>query len=104
MPSLAEEGYLVIDSTGIKVYGESEWLVFKHGGEVKRRVWRKLHIGVSKEGLVVSRIMTNHVTDDRKCLEPLIEQANQENISEVLADTGYDSNNTYIILENKRIK
>ncbi|KIE04844.1 hypothetical protein NF27_FP00350 [Candidatus Jidaibacter acanthamoeba] len=30
LPALIEEGYLVIDSTGIKVYGESEWLVFKH--------------------------------------------------------------------------
>ena len=42
LPSLSEEGYLVVDSTGIKVYGESEWLVFKHGGEVKRRISRKL--------------------------------------------------------------
>ncbi|KIE04660.1 hypothetical protein NF27_GY00070, partial [Candidatus Jidaibacter acanthamoeba] len=38
--------------------------------------------------------MTNHVTDDRKCLEHLIKQANQEKIAEVLADGGYDGNNT----------
>ncbi|KIE04106.1 hypothetical protein NF27_JK00010 [Candidatus Jidaibacter acanthamoeba] len=30
LPLLGEEGYLMIDSTDIKVYGESEWLVFKH--------------------------------------------------------------------------
>ncbi|WP_239647834.1 transposase [Candidatus Jidaibacter acanthamoebae] len=49
LPQLTANGYLVIDSTGIKVYGESEWLIFKHGGEVKRRIWSKLHIGVSEE-------------------------------------------------------
>jgi hypothetical protein len=32
-----------IDSTGLKVYGEGEWKVRKHGSS-KRRTWRKLHI------------------------------------------------------------
>ncbi|MBA8667896.1 IS5 family transposase [Holosporaceae bacterium 'Namur'] len=101
---LTEHGCLAIDSTGIKVYGESEWLIFKHGGEVKRRIWRKLPIGVNKDGLIVSRIMTNHITDDRKCLEFLINQANQEKVTEALADSGYDSNSTYELLESKNIK
>lgn len=34
-----------IDSTGLKVYGEGEWKVRKHGWN-KRRTWRKLHIGI----------------------------------------------------------
>ncbi|WP_039454564.1 transposase [Candidatus Jidaibacter acanthamoebae] len=62
------------------------------------------YTGVSKEGLIVSRIMTNHITDDCKCLESLIQCVDIEKITEVLADTGYDSNNTYIVLENKGIK
>ena len=48
--------------------------------------------------------MTNHITDDHKCLESLIQSADIEKITEILADIGYDSNNTYIILENKGIK
>ncbi len=36
---------MVIDSTGLKVFGEGEWKVRKHGAE-KRRVWRKLHLAV----------------------------------------------------------
>ncbi len=35
----------VIDSTGLKVFGEGEWKVRKHGPD-KRRVWRKLHLAV----------------------------------------------------------
>lgn len=38
--------HLAIDATGLKVYGEGEWKVKKHGTDGKRRVWRKLHIAV----------------------------------------------------------
>ena len=37
--------HLAIDSTGLKVFGEGEWKVKKHGSE-QRRSWRKLHLSV----------------------------------------------------------
>ena len=39
--------HLVLDSTGLKVYGEGEWKVRKHGYS-KRRTWRKLHLAVDE--------------------------------------------------------
>ena len=39
--------HLQIDSTGIKVEGEGAWNARKHGG-TKRRVWRKIHIGIDE--------------------------------------------------------
>jgi Transposase DDE domain len=33
----------VIDSTGVRVYGEGEWKTRQHGVS-KRRTWRKLHL------------------------------------------------------------
>jgi hypothetical protein len=36
---------MVIDSTGLKAFGEGEWMVKKPGQE-KRRVRRKLHLAV----------------------------------------------------------
>ena len=42
-PTWGEIAYLVIDSTGLKVFGEGEWKVKKHGKE-RRRIWRKLHL------------------------------------------------------------
>ena len=45
---------LLIDSTGIKAEGEGEWNARKHGGS-KRRVWRKIHIGIDEETLEVRR-------------------------------------------------
>ena len=38
---------IVVDSTGLKVYGEGEWKVRQHGVS-KRRTWRKLHLAVDE--------------------------------------------------------
>jgi len=40
--------HLVLDSTGLKVYGEGEWKVRTHGYS-KRRTWLKLHLAVDPE-------------------------------------------------------
>ena len=45
---------LILDSTGIKVVGEKEWMKHKHGTK-QRKIWRKLHIGVNDDG------NTNHL-------------------------------------------
>lgn len=43
---------LLIDGTGIKAEGEGEWHARKHGG-AKRRLWRKIHIGVDEQTLEI---------------------------------------------------
>ena len=40
--------HVVVDSSGLKVYGEGEWKVRKHGWS-KRRTWRKLHLMIEPE-------------------------------------------------------
>jgi hypothetical protein len=47
--------HLLIDSTGIKVEGEGEWNARKHGGP-KRRVWRKIHIGIDEQTLEIRAV------------------------------------------------
>ena len=42
-PTRGEISHLVIDGTGLKVFGEGEWKVRQHGAN-RRRVWRKLHL------------------------------------------------------------
>jgi len=41
----SEPLHLLVDSTGLKIYGEGEWLDQKHGTRSRRR-WRKLHLGL----------------------------------------------------------
>ena len=38
--------HLVVDSTGLKISGEGEWLQSKHKAKAKRKSWRKLHLGL----------------------------------------------------------
>ncbi len=57
--------HLAIDATGLKVYGEGEWKVKKHGTEGKRRVWRKLHIAVdtATHEIIAAELSLSSVTD-----------------------------------------
>jgi hypothetical protein len=104
LPSLNEPTYLVIDSTDLKIFGEKEWLETKHGKQYNRKVWRKLHIGVEKGGYIVARALTDHHTDDRACVSSLINQRNTFQVTDTLADGGYDSHYIYESLEEQNIK
>ncbi len=58
--------HIVIDATGLRVYGAGEWHVHKHRGG-RRRTWRKLHLGVDEQTkeIVAVEITTSHVHDSR---------------------------------------
>src|SRR5450830_657629 len=54
----AGAAHILIDSTGVKVYGAGEWLQEKHG-QKSRRSWRKLHLAVDADtGYIVASILT----------------------------------------------
>jgi hypothetical protein len=53
--------HLVVDSTGLKIFGKGEWLEKKHKTECKRRSWRKLHLGLD---LVSGQIVCSELTTD----------------------------------------
>lgn len=80
------------DSTGIKVEGEGEWNARKHGG-AKRRVWRKIHLGIDEQTLEVRAVeITGSHIGDAPMLPDLLNQipAN-EVIGSVTADGAYDT-------------
>ncbi len=47
LPSRSGPRHVVIDATGLKVYGAGEWHVWKHRVS-RRRTWRKLHLGIDE--------------------------------------------------------
>lgn len=63
-PTRGEIAHLVIDSTGLKVFGEGEWKAKKDGQE-KRSVWRKLHltVGAGTHEVICVDLSLNNVTD-----------------------------------------
>jgi hypothetical protein len=51
---------IVMDSTGLKIYGEGEWKVRMHGVS-KQRTWRKLHVAVNpEEGEIQAVLLTEN--------------------------------------------
>jgi hypothetical protein len=60
-----EQSSIVMDSTGMKIYGEGEWKVRTYG-KSKRRTWRKLHLGADPDsGEIQAAVLAkNSVSDD----------------------------------------
>jgi IS5 family transposase len=86
--------HVVVDSTGVKVYGEGEWKVRQHGYS-RRRTWRKLHLAVDEAtGEFVAVMVSTNDFKDSQLLPDLLEQVEDE-ISQVSADGAYDSRNCY---------
>ena len=86
--------HLVVDSTGLKVYGEGEWKARQHGW-TKRRTWRKLHVGVNETtGEVVAQTLTSHSSDDASQVAPLLTQVD-EAVGVVGGDGAYDKQKVF---------
>jgi IS5 family transposase len=95
--------HLVVDSTGIKVYGEGEWKVRQHGYS-RRRTWRKLHLGVDEAtGEFVAVVVSTNSFKDSQILPHLLEQV-EEGISQVSADGAYDSRNCYDAIREREAR
>jgi hypothetical protein len=70
--------HILIDSTGLKVFGAGEWLLKKHG-QKSRRSCRKLHLAVDAgTGQIVASILTLQDVDDPSQVGPLLDQIEQE--------------------------
>ena len=66
--------HVVIDSTGLKVYGAGEWLSEKHG-ERGQRTWRKLHLAVDpNSGEILACELTIIEEGDAALVGPLLDQ------------------------------
>jgi transposase len=86
--------HVLIDSTGLQVYGAGQWLEAKHGAK-SRRKWRKLHLAVeANSGMIVAQTLTDQDADDPSQVAPLLDQIDGP-IARVMADGAYDGDPTY---------
>jgi hypothetical protein len=95
--------HVVIDSTGLKVYGEGEWKVRQHG-TTQRRTWRKLHLAVDAENHeVIAAELTAAFVGDAEVLPDLLEQlSTEEAVASVAADGAYDTQASHQALLARR--
>ncbi|MDQ3805246.1 MAG: IS5 family transposase, partial [Acidobacteriota bacterium] len=86
--------HLVVDSTGVKVYGEGEWKARQHGYS-KRRTWRKLHLAVDEAtGEFAAAAVTTNDFKDSELLPDLLGAA-AGRVAQVSADGAYDARGCY---------
>lgn len=85
---------IVLDTTGLKIYGEGEWRAERYGG---KKAWKKLHIALDPMSgkIVLAEISDEHV-HDTAYLERALKRANRRK-GKVLIDGIADSRRCYEI-------
>lgn len=97
----SEARHIVIDSTGLKVYGEGEWKQRQHG-KSKRRTWRKLHVSLDPEtGEITAERLTGNDKHDASQVEALLEETVETTgpVTHVGGDGAYDTWDVYEAIE-----
>jgi hypothetical protein len=85
--------HVVLDSTGLQVFGPGEWDAEKHGR--KPRQWRKLHLAVDAEtGEIVAHVLTDKDGGDITQVPALLATV-EGRIASVIADGAYDGEAVY---------
>ena len=96
--------HLAIDSTGLKVFDEGEWLQSKYNVKAKRKRWRKLHLGLNLvTGDIVCSDLTLDDVGDPTVLPDLLNQIGTP-VSRFIADGAYDGAPTSDLLNSPLIK
>lgn len=79
--------HVLVDSTGVRVIGEGEWKVLKHGSS-RCQVWRKLHIAIDADDqMILSGLMTESVRLDGNYLSPLVTRILDKQEAELMSFT-----------------
>ncbi len=87
--------HLVLDSSGLAIFGEGEWAAAKYGRR-GRRGWKKLHVGVDQSGVILAHTLTEATVDDATTARGLITAVDGALVS-VTADAAYDTIAVYEI-------
>lgn len=95
--------YIVLDSTGLKVNGEGEWKVKKHGAD-KRRTWRKLHLAIDEATNEIHAVeLTTNTISDAEMVGTLVATITAP-IARLSGDGAYDQAKVYDELEMRQIE
>lgn len=103
MANGCEPVHIVIDSTGLKVYGEGEWKTRQHG-VTKKRLWRKLHIALNaKTQEIEVAELTELGGQDWQSFESMLSTLDKS-IEKAIGDGAYDRHPCYKLAEEKQFQ
>jgi hypothetical protein len=84
---------VIVDSSGLKICGQGEWHSQKHG-EKKGKRWKKLHIGVDDQGLIIASTISESNEQDPSQVSELLDQIDAD-IDRFVGDGIYDQEPVY---------
>jgi len=93
---------IVVDSTGLKVFGAGEWRsdAYRHP---RRRTWRKLHLSINAHSQeIVAEVLTSKKRDDADLVPEILVQI-EPPVAKLYGDGAYDKWKLYDVLERKEI-
>ncbi|MBL6081364.1 IS5 family transposase [Belnapia sp. T18] len=89
-----EPVHLLVDSTGLRLFGPGEWLIGKHGRK-RRRGWKMLHLATDTDtGQIVASVLTDREADDGSQVGPLLERVGGS-VASLTGDGAYDRDDVY---------
>ena len=95
--------HLLLDSTGIKLTGDGEWVRKKYGVQQSRQ-WLKLHLAIDADNGEIQAVeVTTCQYGDPEMLKPLLDQVD-EPIASVTADGAYDTVTCYDTILKRQAK
>jgi transposase len=95
--------HVVVDSTGLKIFGEGEWKVRQHGVG-KRRTWRKIHLAVDESAKDIIGIeVTTADWGDSEVFSDLLDQV-EGDVAQVSADGAYDTEGCHAAIAERGAK
>lgn len=98
-----EPKHVVLDSTGLKIYGEGEWKVRQHGYS-KRRTWRKLHLCVDENTHELQAVvLTKANVDDAEAGKQLLDET-PGTLEQASGDGAYDKRKFYKRCKKRGVK
>lgn len=101
--SVKDPLHVVVDATGVKIFGEGEWKMRQHGKQ-KRRQWVKLHLAVNEMNSdILGYTVTSSNVHDSQQLSPLLEQIPEE-IEQISGDKAYDSHLCHELIQQRGAK
>lgn len=89
---------IAIDSSGLKCYGQDEWVQEKYGETSEKRDWRKLHISVDQHNMIQTSQLTTRNVHDSSVVGELVKPL-PHRVTHVTADTAYDANPLYALFD-----
>ena len=95
--------HLAVEENGLKVHGEGEWKVRRHGSS-KRRTWRKLHLSVNEATQSIEAVvLTEASVDDAEAGGGLLDETGGS-LEQVSGDGAYDKRKFYDACQQHKVK